>query len=431
MGEETVTEQSSQNEFEQELERYRRVLLPTTREERVITAARGAEVKVRSAEGERWVIDGTSQVGTNPLGHRHPELLEAMRKFSDSSAPLMIAGNDSFHPLQRELAEKFTDIYPGGQSLGDVKVYFCNSGSEAVERGCLKAAALHRGGNTYVGFHNAFHGRTSLALSCNFSKGRHTEGFNSLSRVLPVPFADREWDTGTCLDLLEKTIVREGSGNVNAVIIEPIQGEGGYVTPRDGFLEGVREVTREHGIPLIVDEVQTALRTGHWFASEHWGVESDMVPVAKAFSGGVAPFGAALIKDEFATEERGKQSNTFGGNPKECLAALKTIEIIEENDLLRNARRLGKRLGKVLDEVEGHDAVAEVRGLGLMWGVEFRNHGDRDDALRHLYREGGVMTEKCGNARYNPAVRFLLPVNVEKEVVDHVAEATVRAVDAL
>lgn len=425
------SQESSQRSFEEELESYRRVLLPTTREERVITAARGAEVKVRSAEGEHWVVDGTSQVGTNPLGHRHPEMVEAMKGFYDSEAPLMIAGNDSFHPLQRELAEAFTEIYPGNQSRGDVKTYYCNSGSEAVERGCLKAAALHRGGNTYVAFHDAFHGRTSLALSCNFSKGKHTEGFSSLGRVLPVPFANREWDTDTCLDLLERTIVREGPRNVNAVIVEPIQGEGGYVTPRDRFLEGVREVTRGHGIPLIVDEVQTALRTGHWFASEHWGVEPDMVPVAKAFSGGVAPFGAALIRDRFATEERGKQSNTFGGNPKECFAALKTIEIIRENDHLRNARRQGKRLGKRLREVKGHDAVAEVRGLGLMWGVEFRNHEQRDEALRHLYREGGVMTEKCGNDRFNPAIRFLLPVNVEKEVVERVGDAALKAVESL
>ncbi|MDY6769347.1 MAG: aminotransferase class III-fold pyridoxal phosphate-dependent enzyme, partial [Candidatus Nanohaloarchaea archaeon] len=311
-----------------DLDPYRRVLLPTTREEKLITGASGAEVKVDDGSGERWVIDATSQVGTNPLGHRNEEILSAMEELhSRDGEPLMIAGNDFYHAYQRELGETFTEIFPGDQSYGDVKAYYCNSGSEAVERGCLKAAQLYQGGNTYVGFYNAFHGRTSLALSCNFSKAEQTEGFNSLFRALPAPYADRRFDCAECLSRLEETIEREGPSNINAVIVEPIQGEGGYIVPDDDFLPGVRRITREHGVPLVMDEVQASLRTGEWFACQNWDVEPDMISVAKAFSGGVTPFGASLIKDEFATTEHGKHSSTFGGNPQDCFAALKTIEI--------------------------------------------------------------------------------------------------------
>ncbi len=410
------------------LDGYDDVLLPTTRAPLAVTAADGMEVTVTDGETERTVIDATAQVGTNPLGHRNDAVMERMRQYRDGDGPLMVAGNDFHHPLQRDLAERFTDIYPGDQQRGDIKAYYCNSGSEAVERGCLKAAQLARGGNTYVAFRNAFHGRTSLALSCNFSKAAHTEGYNSLFRALPVPFADRDHDVDDCLAALDRTIVQEGADNINAVIMEPIQGEGGYVVPQDGFLHGVREVTRDHGVPLVMDEVQASLRTGNWFACEEWDVEPDMIAVAKAFSGGVAPFGAALIQDRWAADEPGKHSGTFGGNPKECLAALATIDTIRDNDHLANARRQGGTLAGAWEDLERHGHVVEHRGVGLMRGIEFTDAATRDAVLDALLEEHGILSLGCGHDRFNPSIRFLLPVNVDDETTDRVADGVREAV---
>lgn len=408
---------------------YDRVLLPTTREKKVIKGAKGAEVRVDDGSGEKWVVDATSQVGTNPLGHRNPEIMEAVEELHrEEEAPLMIAGNDFYHEYQKNLGEKFTEIYPGNHSTGDIKAYYCNSGSEAVERGCLKASQLYKGGNTYIAFYNAFHGRTSLALSCNFSKPEHTEGFNSLFRVLPVPFAERRFDCDECISRMEETIMREGAENVNAVIVEPVQGEGGYIVPHDDFLPEVRRVTEEHGIPLVMDEVQASLRTGEWFACENWGVEPDMIAAAKAFSGGITPFGASLIKEEFATKERGKHSSTFGGNPQDCFAALKTIEIIEENDYLKNAKRQGRHLERAWRNLEDNELVVEERGIGLMRGIEFKTASARDHVLERLFDEYDILSTAVGHDRYNPGIRFLLPVNVEKETVDRIADGVVQTV---
>lgn len=410
---------------------YERVLLPTTRYDIEITAATGAKVRAQKNGEEKWVIDATSQVGTNPLGHRNPELMDAMQEFYDSDLPLMIAGNDSYHPLQRELAEAFTEIYPGDQRPGDIKAYYCNSGSEAVERGCLKASQLYRGGNSYVAFWNAFHGRTSLALSCNFSKAMHTEGYNSLFRVLPTPFARHDKDLEHCVEALEQNIKREGPENINAVIMEPIQGEGGFNIPQDEFLPRVREITREHDIPLVMDEVQASLRTGHWFACENWEVEPDMISAAKAFSGGVTPFGASLIKDEYATEETGKHSSTFGGNPKECFAALETINLIRENDYLENAREQGEYLASAWEDLDKKGVVEDVRGIGLMQAIEFDDATARDQVLDHLYREHDIWSMGCGHSEFNPGIRFLLPLNIERDTIKQIASSVIESVSAV
>lgn len=423
-----LTERSGTDD---DLAAYRDVLLPTTRDDVVVQAAKGDEIKLDTGDTEKWVIDATSQVGTNPLGHRNPALMQALEAYRESDAPMMIAGNDAYHPYQRMLAEEFTDIFPGDHSTGDIKAYFCTSGSEAVERGCLKAAQLYQGGNTYMAFHNAFHGRTALALSCNFSKAAHTERYNSLFRTLPAPFPDPRRDADECLAQLEENIHREGPANVNAVIVEPIQGEGGYVVPDDAFLPGLRKITREYDIPLVLDEVQASLRTGHWFACEHWDIEPDMIAVAKAFSGGITPFGAALIRDEYATEESGKHSGTFGGNPKECFIALKTIEIIQENDYLDHAREQGQRLADAWQGLEQYDCVTEERGVGLMRGIEFTDAEARDAVLDRLLDEHDIYALGCGNDQINPTLRFLLPVNVDAETVNRIADAVNESVDTV
>ncbi|MDY6771676.1 MAG: aminotransferase class III-fold pyridoxal phosphate-dependent enzyme [Candidatus Nanohaloarchaea archaeon] len=424
---------------------YKRVLLPTTREEIVITAGDGPHIDIiRDGEEQEGVMDATSQVGTTPFGHRYEPLLEEIRPLyeQDSDFPLMIDGQGYYHPLQRQLAEELTDIYPGNLSRGDLKVYYCNSGSEAVERGCLKAAQLHRGGNSYVAFKGAFHGRTSLALSHTTSKPTYTEGFNFLARTFVAPYAsktggelhqDPQENAEACLAELESRIKTEGPDNINSVLLESLQGEGGYNVPHPRFMQGVRELTREHGIPMIVDEVQAAFRTGEWFGIENFDVQPDMIPVSKTFSGGVEPFGASLIKDEFATDEDAKHSGTYGGNAKECFVALKTIELIRDNHLLQNAEKEGNYLKERFDKLEQYSIVEESRGIGLFRGIEFRRDGEpspelRDRVLHTLLDEHDVLAEPCGNDNYNTAIRFLLPLTLERRHARELADAVEEAV---
>lgn len=424
---------------------YKRVLLPTTREDIVITGGTGSEIDIiHDGDHQENVIDAASQVGTTPFGHRYEPLLEEVRSLYDqgSDFPLMIDGQGYYHPLQRELAEELTNIYPGNLSNGDLKVYYCNSGSEAVERGCLKAAQFHRGGNSYVAFENAFHGRTSLALSHTTSKGYYTEGFNFLARTLVVPYAtksggeihqDPEENAKKCLDVLRKKIRTEGPENINSVMLESLQGEGGYNVPHPIFMNGVRDLTAKHDIPMIVDEVQAAFRTGEWFGIENFDVQPDMIPVSKTFSGGVEPFGASMIKEEYATDERGKHSGTYGGNAKECLVALKTIELIREKDLLENAQTEGSYLEDRFDELESYDIVHETRGIGLFRGIEFRKNGKpapelRDEIMHTMLKEHDVLAESCGNDHYNTAIRFLLPLTIDREHSRKLADAVEDAV---
>lgn len=425
---------------------YKNVLLPTTRDDLVVKHVDTFHITVQDGNGdEHTAIDAVSQVGANPLGHRYEPLLEKIRALyrEENSDPLMIAGNDYYHPWQKQLAEKFTEIYPGQQTKGDVKSYYCNSGSEAVERGCLKAAQLYKGGNTWMSFNGAFHGRTGLALSLNFSKSAHTERYNFLQRTLPMPFPMQHperfnkpgdyWKQ--CLNQIKERVKREGAKNISGLVAEPIQGEGGYIVPPEQFLVHLQEFCNAENIPLVMDEVQSSLRTGHWFASEHFDVEPDMIAVAKAFSGGVEPFGAALIKDKYANTEQGKQSSTFGGNPKECFVALHTIKLIEENNFLENAQIMGDRLATQLEDVyEDFDTVKDHRGAGLMRAIEFQDRNGepdpetRDAVFETMMKQYGVLAHPCGNDTINPGIRFLLPLNIGKEEIDQIGEAVNAAV---
>lgn len=425
---------------------YGKALLTTTRTNIQVDGAHGFTLDLTTEKGRlKDVVDATSMVGTNPLGHRYEPLLREVRKLYDrgSEFPLMVAGNDFYHPCQRELARKFTKIYPGNLKEGDLKTYYCNTGSEAVEKGCLKASQLYKGSNAYLAFMGAFHGRSALALSANFSKASHTEGYNFLARVLPCPYGycsrcTFEQQRGKCefqcVDYVKEMIIREGGKSINAIITEPVQGEGGYIFPPAEFFQGLRELATKHDIPLIMDEVQASMRTGKWFACENYGVQPDMIPVAKPFSGGLTPFGAALIKSEFATKEQGKQSSTFGGNPKECFIALKTIELIEKGNFLENAKKMGDYIRSRLSEIEGLPHVRRVDSLGLMAGIEIQKpNGNpdpkrRDQILERMLHRHRVMTMGCGNPQINPAIRLLPPVNITKEIADRIADAVIESV---
>jgi 4-aminobutyrate aminotransferase len=432
-----------QNFFEE----YDKCLLPTTRERIIILGVNGFTMKIKCEDGKtREVIDTSSQVGTNIFGFKYSPLINELKKIysSESTFPLILAGQDFYAEIQKDLAMKFTEIYPSNLKLGDLKVYYCNSGSEAVERGCLKAAALHKRGNVFIAFFGAFHGRTALALSANFSKGEHTAGYNFLTRILPAPYAycarcrfntTPEKCSLDCIDYVKELIIREGAENINGIIVEPIQGEGGYIVPHKDFLKGLRELSDTFNIPLIVDEVQTCFRTGKWFAVENFGVSPDMISVAKGFSGGIVPFGASLIKDEFATKKLAKQSNTFGGSPNLCFVALKTIELIEKNNFLENAKKQGDLLMKKFNALQDLAIVRVVNGLGLMIGIEIQdpktfkpNAKLRDLVIKRLLEEHNIYAMACGNPLINTTIRILLPINIPTKLTEKVADGFIEAI---
>jgi len=396
---------------------YKKVLWPTTRQEFEILEAKGAYLTVRTAKKTlKEVIDASSQVGTAPLGHRPPELLELMRQYysDNDSRPIMTAGQEHYHPYQLELAKKFTEIFPGNMKMGDLKVFYCNSGSEAVERGCLKAAQLYRGGGSYISFLNAFHGRTSLALSMNFSKGVHKQGYNFLARTLPIPYPAK---SSFPFNIAEEDLAKEVISYLN------------HIVPHKDFFPMLREVCDKYDIPLIADEIQSSLRTGHWFAIENFKVKPDMISVAKAFSGGFSAFGAALIDSKYSPNEEGHMSNTFGGSPKDCFLVLNTIELIEKNNYLKNAKKEGDFILKGIKNLENKKIVKEVRGMGLMFGIEIQNKKGkpdpkmRDKILNDLLIKQGILTYGCGNDLFNPSIRFLLPLNIKREISERIVNS--------
>lgn len=434
-------------ERENDFDDCRNVLLPVTRENLKIEKADGFRVKVSNNQESKWVIDAASQVGTNIFGHRYEPLMEEMRNLYQNGGlrPILIDGQGYFHDKQKELAKKLTQIYPGSLSNGDLKTYFCNSGSEAVERGCLKAAQLYKGGSSYVGFEDAFHGRTSLALSHTNSKPSYQEGFDFIADTITGAYPtktgagqfdqDPEKNAEEALQELEQKIKEKGPESVNSMLIEPLQGEGGYNIPHPVFMEGLEELSKKHDIPLICDEVQSAIRTGEWFASENFDVKPDMISVAKAFSGGITPFGASMIKDKYATNQKSKHSGTFGGSNKECFIALKTIQLIEQENMLENAQQKGKLMQKRFEELKESSIVHQTRGIGLFQGVEFRKNGEpsrelRDQIMKEMFREHDIMTEACGT-KENTAIRFLLPVNVDKQTVEKTMDGLIKSVNKI
>jgi 4-aminobutyrate aminotransferase len=299
-----------------------------------------------------------------------------------------------------------------------------------VVEAAVKLARLRTGRPKVVAFYGAFHGRTYGALSLTASKPVQRRGYAPLlPEVLHTHYAycyrcpvNRHPDTCKveCLDLLTETMFSTTTdpGEIAAVIVEPVQGEGGYVVPHAGFLPRLREVTRRHGILLIADEVQCGMgRTGRMFASEHFGLEPDIVTLAKGIASGM-PLGALLARDDVMKWESGGHGSTFGGNPVSIAAGLATLRLLEEG-LIANAERVGRVLMTALrDRLGGHAVVGDVRGLGLMVGVEIvRDRFRREPApdLRERILEEafkrGLLLLGCGRS----TIRLAPPLVVDEE----------------
>jgi 4-aminobutyrate aminotransferase len=324
---------------------------------------------VTDVDGNRF-LDFTAGIAVVTTGHSHPKVVAAIEE--QARRFLHMSGTDFYYSSEIELAERLENrILPGTPA----KVFFTNSGAEAIE-GAMKLARYATGRPSYIAFLGAFHGRTFGALSLTASKASQRRRFAPLlSSVFHAPFptASRGITTDQSLDRIEELFATVAPPeSVAAVFVEPIQGEGGYLVPPDDFLPRLRDLTKKHGILLVADEVQSGMgRTGHLLAVEHWGVEPDIVCLAKGIASGL-PLGAFIARAEQMSWPPGSHGSTFGGNPVACAAGLATLDLLEDG-LMENATRVGAVLQDGLREIAlTHKDVTDVRGIGLMLALELR-----------------------------------------------------------
>jgi 4-aminobutyrate aminotransferase len=385
----------------------------------------GRGMVVEDVDGNLF-LDFMAGIAVASTGHSHPRVVKAIeeqaRKF------LHICGSDYYYEPMADLAEKLSRLAPGS---GTKKVFFTNSGTETVEA-AIKLARYHTKRQHIIAFHGAFHGRTLGSLSLTASRASHRAHFSPLIpgvHHVPYGFCHRcpyHLTYGSCgiecVNVLEKITFRHDvrPEEVAAIFVEPIQGEGGYVVPPPEYLPMLQALCRKHGMLLVVDEIQSGFgRTGKMFASEHWGIEPDILCAAKGIASGM-PLGAMIARTEISTWTASTHGSTFGGNPVACAAALATIALLEEG-LVENSAAVGAFLKeKLTDLKKRHAAIGDVRGLGLMIGVDFeRQDGShaadgkfRDQVMQRCF-EKGLLLLSCGES----TLRFCPPLIVTPEEV--------------
>src|SRR6266545_1819243 len=422
-----------------ELLENRQYLSPVWARYTDIMVERGEGAYLYAADGRSY-LDFTCGIGVTNTGHCHPRVVEAIRE----QAGLLLHGqaNIVYHRPMLELAGALREVVdPALDSF-----FFSNSGAEAVE-GAVKLARQATGRTDVIVFGGGFHGRTAGAMALTSSKGKYRGGYAPLpSGVHIAPFAycyqcavaraagkdtaaisrAAPEDAGCCGEplrqlrhLLQTEAVPE---DIAAILVEPVQGEGGYIVPPASFVKGLRQICDEHGILLIADEVQTGFgRTGRFFAMEHFGVTPDIMTIAKGIASGLPLSGVAARRELMEKWHPGSHGGTYGGNAVACAAAVATIRAIQEERLVENAARLGDILkSELLAVKERQPAAGDVRGLGLMVGVELVTAGGQPDAAltkRVLAgcREHGLLLLNCGS--YDNVVRFIPPLVVDEEQV--------------
>lgn len=361
-------------------------------------------------EDGRKVLDFASGVAVNNLGFKNPEVVQAIREQLDTM--IHVGHNVVYNESYVKLAEKLVEL-----TGGDTKVYFSNSGAEAND-GAMKLAKYVTKRPGIIAFRNSFHGRTIGSLSITGSNSGYRKYYEPLMPA--VYWADynnlEQFDA-----IFEKLIAPEC---VAAIIVEPVQGEGGYVVPKPEFLKGLRKICDDHGIMLIFDEVQTGIgRTGELYAYQTFGVKPDILTSAKALGGGV-PLSAIIAKKEIMDQwPAGAHGGTFGGNPLACAAGLKTLEIIERDHLLDNCKKQGAYFLDKLKELQAKypARIKEVRGVGLMVAMELSDEAGKPDAKLTAAIKAGALEKDlllltCGSD--HNVVRFIAPLIVGKEEID-------------
>jgi 4-aminobutyrate aminotransferase len=340
----------------------------------VMSHGKGAEVT--DVDGNVF-LDLNAGIAVGATGHSHPVVVKAIQE--QAARFLHMSGTDFYYPQEITLAERLGKLVPGSRPK---RTFLSNSGTEAVEC-AIKLARYKSKRSQFIAFIGAFHGRTMGSLSLTASKAVQKLGFApSMPGVTHVPYADcrrcvfnlKFPDCGlACVSYIEDVVFKKvvPAEDTAAIVVEPIQGEGGYIIPPPGFHQKLQALAKKYGILLIMDEVQAGMgRTGKWFGIEHWpGVVPDIVTLAKGIASGM-PLGATVAPRELMDWPPGSHGNTFGGNPVSCAAALATIDLIEK-ELLENTRKVGAFMARELNAmVERHDHLGWVNALGLMIGIE-------------------------------------------------------------
>jgi 4-aminobutyrate aminotransferase len=332
-------------------------------------------------------LDFTAGIAVNTTGHSHPRVVEAITE--QARRFLHMSGTDFYYRQEVELAERLTAACLPGR---DARVFFTNSGAEAIE-GAMKLVRYATQRPNYISFLGGFHGRTMGALSLTASKATQRRRFAPLLPSVyhvPFPTATRGIGSSEALGRLEDLMGTVAPAeSVAAVFVEPIQGEGGYLIPPDDFLPRLRELTSRHGILLVVDEVQTGMgRTGRFLAHQHWDVEPDVVCLAKGLASGM-PLGAFVAPAELMNWDPGSHGSTFGGNPVACVAALATLDLLEEG-LVENAAKIGHFLLEGMQQLAADfpQKIAGVRGLGLMLAIELKDGPTAMALMEAAFRTG-------------------------------------------
>jgi len=394
-----------------------------------MVARRGRGIVVEDVDGNEF-FDFSAGIAVTSTGHCHPEVVAAIQK--QAGELIHMSGTDFYYEGMVTLAERLSKIAP---MPGPHKFYYGNSGAEAIE-GALKLARYHTKRQNIIAFLGAFHGRTMGALSLTASKPQQKRRFSPMvPGVTHIRYPDvyrgcvggsqdaEKFALGCARyieDKLFKTVL--APEEVAAIFVEPIQGEGGYVVAPTIFMQELRRICDKHGILLVVDEVQSGIgRTGKWFAVEHTGVHPDIVCMAKGIASGM-PLGITMSKAEIMDWVPGSHASTFGGNPVCIAAALATLDVIENERLLKNSQEVGDHMmQRMADWPKKHKIVGDVRGRGLMIGVEIvrdqktLEYGnlERDRIVQQAF-EHGVLFLGCGPS----TIRIAPPLIVTKDEAD-------------
>jgi len=390
-----------------------------------LAVARGQGCVIEDLDGNRF-LDFTSGIAVCATGHCHKSVTTAIQQ--QAAELVHMSGTDFYYQPQRDLAKKLAELPPGDSAW---RVFMTNSGAESVEA-ALKLARWHTRRQHVIAFYGAFHGRTLGALSLTASKAVQRRQFGALTPGVshvefPNPYRPaggvRPEDVTTeTLRQIENIFQRTAAPDqIAAVVVEPVQGEGGYIVPPADFHPRLRELTSQHGILLIADEVQAGMgRTGKMLAMEHWGVEPDIICLAKGIASGM-PLGAIVAKEEVMDWPPGSHASTFGGNPICCAAALATIKLLE-TELIENAARTGQYFIDQLHKLQQqHAVIGDVRGMGLMIGAELISDTStrqpaksrRDEVVQRCFHKG-LLLLGCGES----SIRFCPPLVVTPQQVD-------------
>ncbi len=389
-----------------------------------IVAERAEGCYIYDQDGTAY-LDFTCGIGVTNTGHCHPRVVEAIRK----QAGLLIHGqvNIVYHKPLLELVEALRTIVP--PSIDGF--FFSNSGAEALE-GAMKLARQATGRTNIIVFQGSFHGRTVGTMSMTTSKTVYRVGYQPLMPgvfVAPFPYAyrygwDEEKTSQWCLEELEYLLTTQTAPEETAaILIEGVLGEGGYVVPPASFMQGLRQICDQHGILLIIDEVQSGFgRTGRWFAFEHYGIQPDIMTVAKGLASGMPLSGVFSRMELMKKWMPGTHGGTYGGNAVAAAAAVATIQAMQEEDMLSNARQRGIQLMTGLRHLqEEFPSIGDVRGMGLMVATEFRTPGRKPDkatakAVVHACQDRKLLLLTCGP--WDNTIRWIPPLIVNGEQID-------------